>query len=139
MSIMNKISFVTLFGMILLFNIRVAISATTDIAGIYRCSGSDPMLKDPNFEENIEIKKNGDTYKVEFYVIDGAIPFWLGTAITNKNINNVFSLLYWDPNKPDTRGIELVVIKPDGSLNSVFADANRTVTGHMTCKRIKSQ
>lgn len=117
----------------------IAYGATSEISGTYKCSGTDPLLTNPSFKEKLVIKKNNGTYKVDIVETSGVIPYWYATAIVNKEIEDVFAFVYWDPKKPNVKGSELLIIKPDGSLDGVFADANKNVSGKVICRKDKTQ
>lgn len=136
MTKMIKFLLVTVLSLTILSYMSIAKSSPRDITGTYRCKGHDPYLTNPNFTENLILKKNGDSYKVELIGVDNAIPSNLGIAIFNKNIDNAFAFVYWRPANPDTKGIQFMIIKPDGSLNGTYANSNSKVIGTEVCKKI---
>lgn len=109
-------------------------AAAPDISGNYTCTGNDPSSNPPNYTDNLVIKKNGDVYNIRFLHTDSTIPYLLGTGIFNKGIDNVLSLIYWNPSNMGG-ATEVFVIKPDGSLDGYFAENSKSIAGSEICKK----
>lgn len=137
MTFRDKISLAATLVLSIFCYLPLTAHAQADVVGTYKCSGYDPLLNDPNFKENLVLKKaNNDTYKVELLELNSVLPYFIGTAIFNKNIPNAFAFVYWDPHKPDKMGAEFVIINSDGSLDAVFANANKSVAGNERCVKV---
>jgi len=139
----NKISFMTSFGIILLTASLPTFADTApatapDVSGTYNCKYHDPSSTPTDSTETITLKKNGDTYKVTMTVTDSVVPYAYGIGTFNKNINNAFAYIYWLPKTPATTNVEFFMIKPDGSLDGVFAQSNKTKAGTETCTKSSS-
>lgn len=134
-----RISFIVILSMTMVFITPIALSAPADFSGTYRCSGTDPTLDTPAFKEDIVLKKDGNNYKAEIFTVNAAIPYFIGKAIINKDINNAFALLFWNPTKPDRKGTELFLVNSDGSISGIFGYANMTNIGNESCHKISAR
>jgi len=135
MNTINKISLATVLG---IFSMSAGVSSAADapdISGTYKCSYHDPFSTPPDGTETIIFKKNGDTFKVSEIGSNSVIPYFLGKGIFNKDINNAFAYIYWQPKTPSSINVEFFTIKPDGSIDGVFAESNKDKSGTETCTK----
>ena len=133
MNAFNKISLASTLGILSLLVCTSAVAVPPDISGTYKCSGINPAANSPNFTETVVLKKNKDTYNVQ--LIYNIIPYNIGTGIFNKDVNDAFSYVYWDPKTPSSFGSVFFTIKPDGSLEGVFSNYNENKPGTETCTK----
>ena len=131
---LKKISLTISLCMLTTFTCISSFAAIPDITGNYTCAGNDPSSTPNAYTDNMMIKKNGDVYSVRYLQTGSVIPYLLGTGIVNKDASNVISLIFWDPTTP-AGATELYLIKPDGSLDGIFASSKKTVTGTELCKK----
>lgn len=136
MSALNKISLAAATSF-LFFSCGSVLASPPDISGTYTCSGSDPFTNNNAFSESLVFTKSGDTYKVKAIPAGDTFPYFLGTAMFSKNIDNAFAEVYWNIKDPTGFGTELFTIKPDGSLDAVFVGYGRDKTGTETCTKAK--
>lgn len=133
MNAINKIS--TVLGILSLLACTVAAASAPDISGTYTCTGQDPFSTPPSYTEKLVIKKNGDTYRIQLIGINSVLPYNLGTAVFNKNIDNAFSFVFWNLKDTTNFGPEIFIIKPDGSLDGVFTEHNKNKSGTENCTK----
>jgi hypothetical protein len=136
MNSLNRISLIAAFGF-LSFSSTSVLASPPDISGTYICTGSDPFTTNNAFSESLVFTKNGNNYKVKAIPAGDTFPYFLGTAVVNKNIDNAFAGVYWNIKDSSGFGTELFTIKPDGSLNAVFVGYGRDKTGTETCTKAK--
>ncbi len=108
-------------------------TTTSDISGNYQCRGYDPFGKS-NYSNPVTISKHGDTYSVEWINAKG-YPFLLGTGIFNQDVNDVISVVFWDPKKTDYFGTEVFKIKPDRSLSANWTLQGENQVGTESCTK----
>lgn len=116
----------------------VGFAATTsvpDITGTYQCKGFDPG-GNSNYANPITITKNSDIYNFQWLNSNG-VPFNLGTGIFNSNIDNIVSVVFWDPKKADFFGTMIYEIKSDGSLQGNWVIQGTTKIGTESCTKNK--
>ena len=106
-----------------------------DVTGNYQCQGYDPYGKS-NYSNPVSVTKNGETYSFQWLSSKG-YPFILGTGVFNKNVNNVISVVFWDPKKADYFGTELFEIKSDGSLQAFWTLQAENLIGTESCTKKK--
>ena len=139
MKAINKISLTTVLGILTILACTSSIAAgAPDISGTYTCTGQDPYQVPPSppaFSEKIVLKKNGDAYVLQTFSVDSSVPWDYGTAIFNKDINDSFTYVYWLVKDSTKYGSELMIIKPDGSLDGVFMDNGKNKIGTETCTK----
>lgn len=135
MNTIHKITLATALSMLGILACTSSIAAP-DISGTYKCSGVDSgSPSNPNFNETIVLKKNGDVFNVQAIHSGDLVPYDIGTAIFNKDVNNAFAYTYWSVKDSSTFGIELMTIKPDGSLDGVYLDSSETKRSTETCTK----
>lgn len=134
MTVLNKISLLAACGFL---SCTSVLASPPDISGTYMCTGSDPFTPNNAFSEKLVITKNGDTYGVKAIPTGNTFPYFSGTAIVNKNINNAFAGVYWNIEDPSGFGTELFTVKSDGSLDAVFVGYGRDKVGTETCTKAK--
>jgi hypothetical protein len=102
-----------------------------DISGKYDCHGYDPFGKS-NYKNPVTVTKNGDTYSFQ-WLNSRNYPFILGTGVMNPDINNMVSVVFWDPKKADYFGTEVFAIKPDGSMSATWTVQGENQVGTEEC------
>ncbi|MBX3709705.1 MAG: hypothetical protein KIT56_05120 [Gammaproteobacteria bacterium] len=103
-----------------------------DIVGNYQCQGYDPFGKN-SYANPVTITKNGDTYSFQWLTSKG-YPFILGTGVF-ADVDNVISVVFWDPKKADYFGTEVFTIKPDGSMTATWTVQGENQIGTESCKK----
>lgn len=136
MTALNRISLIAVFGF-LSFSSTSVLASLPDISGEYTCTGSDPFTTNNAFSESLYFTKSGDTYQVKAVPTGDTFPYFFGTLVTNKNIDNAVAGVYWNVKDQSGFGTELFTIKPDGSLDAVFVGYGRDKTGTETCTKVK--
>lgn len=134
MSAMKQISVATVLG-ILTMSTSVYSAGAADISGSYTCSYHDPFTTPNDGTETIVFKKNGDTYKISGIPTGSVLPYYVGKAIFNKDVDNAVGYIFWQPKSPSVTTVQLFTIKPDGSLDGVFAQSNKDKGGTETCTK----
>lgn len=134
MAILNKITLSIALCMMTTIPQVAAYADTPDISGTYTCTGSDPTSTPNAYTDDMVIKKNGDIYNIRYLQTGSVTPYLLGTGIVNKDVNNVMSLIFWDPTTL-AGATETYVVKPDGSLDGLFASSKKQVAGNEICKK----
>ncbi len=112
-----------------------ALSTMPDISGTYNCTYHDPLSNPPDSSETITIKKSGSNYKVTLTSKDNVVPYGFGIGMPSKSVNNAFAYIYWQPKTPATTNVEFFIVKPDGSLDGVFAESNKSKSGTEVCTK----
>ena len=135
MSAMNKISLTSMIGAL---TVLISMSAAADISGTYKCSYHDPLSNPPDGQETITIKPTGETYKVLLTAKDSVVPYAFGNGLYNKNVSNAFAYIFWLPKSPTSTNIQFFIVKPDGSLDGIFAQSNKDKSGTETCTKSAS-
>lgn len=138
MSAINHLSLATALSILLFVPTGPASASPPDISGTYTCTGSDPYSTPNEFSESLVIKKSGDTYKIQAIPTGDTFPYFLGTAIFTKGVDNAFADVYWNVNDASGFGAELFTIKSDGSLDATFIGNTRNKSGTETCVKAKS-
>lgn len=110
-------------------------STPPDITGSYQCKGYDPG-GNSNYTNPITVTKNGDTYAFQWLNSSG-YPFNLGTGIMIPNLNNVVSVVFWDPKKSDYFGTMVYAIGSDGTLDGGWVIQGTKKAGTETCIKSK--
>ncbi|AWN73649.1 hypothetical protein LEAN103870_10280 [Legionella anisa] len=138
MRVMNKLSLATVLG-ILAVSPSVYAADAPDISGSYKCSYHDPFTTPNDGTETVVFKKNGDVYKISGIPTGSVFPYYIGKGIMNKNVGNAIGYIFWQPKSPSVTTIQLFTIKPDGSLDGVFAESNKDKGGTETCTKAAQQ
>lgn len=134
MRVINKFSLATMLG-ILAVSPSIYSADTSDISGSYKCSYHDPFTTPNDGTETIVFKKNGDVYKISGIPTGSVFPYYVGKGLFNKNVSNAIGYIFWQPKSPSVTTIQLFTIKPDGSLDGVFAESNKDKGGTETCTK----
>lgn len=134
MRVLNKLSLATMLGILAVSPSTYSADAT-DISGSYKCSYHDPFTTPNDGTETIVFKKNGDVYRISGIPTGSVFPYYVGKGIFNKNVGNVIGYIFWQPKSPSVTTIQLFTIKPDGSLDGVFAESNKDKGGTETCTK----
>jgi len=116
-------------------NVSSSSSTTTgqDISGNYQCRGYDPFGKS-NYANPVLVTKREDTFSFQWLNSKG-YPFLLGTGVMNPDINNMVSVVFWDPKKTDYFGTEVFAIKPDSSMSATWTVQGENQVGTETCTK----
>ncbi|MBN9227028.1 MULTISPECIES: hypothetical protein [Legionella] len=109
-------------------------NSTTSVLGNYQCQRTDAANNTASYP--MSLTKTGDTYTLEWDNSAGD-PVLYGTGVMHPNLTNVISSSFWDPRKPDTIGIQMIEIKPDGSLQSNWVLQSDSQLGTETCTKGK--
>ncbi|CAM2962476.1 Uncharacterised protein [Legionella steigerwaltii] len=109
-------------------------NSTSSILGNYQCQRTDASNNTVSYP--MTITKTGDTFTFEWDSGTGD-PVLYGTGVMHPNLTNVISASFWDPRKPDTIGIQMIQVKPDGSLQSNWVSQADNQLGTETCTRGK--
>ncbi|WP_454780520.1 hypothetical protein [Legionella sp. WA2022007384] len=134
MRVINKLSLATMLG-ILAVSPSIYSADTSDISGSYKCSYHDPFTTPNDGTETVVFKKNGDVYKISGIPTGSVFPYYIGKGIFNKNVNNAIGYIFWQPKSPSVTTIQIFTVKPDGSLDGVFAESNKDKGGTETCTK----
>ncbi|HHT0594309.1 TPA: hypothetical protein ACTXXA_002710 [Legionella anisa] len=102
--------------------------------GDYQCQRVDGSNNTNSYP--LTVSKSGDTYTLQWENSNGD-PVLYGTGVMHPNMTNVVATSFWDPRKPDTIGIQMIEIKPDGSLQSNWVVQTDNQVGSETCTRNK--
>ncbi|MCE0723002.1 MULTISPECIES: hypothetical protein [Legionella] len=102
--------------------------------GDYQCQRVDAANNTASYP--LTVSKSGDTYTLQWENSNGD-PVLYGTGVMHPNMTNVVATSFWDPRKPDTIGIQMIEIKPDGSLQSNWVVQTDNQVGSETCTRSK--
>lgn len=102
-----------------------------DIIGKYECTGSDPTGAH-KYKANLTVEKNADVFKFTWVNANGSVNS-IGTGITNKSVNGVVSVVFWDVNKPELIGVGEYQVASDGSLQGAWAGRSETATNTENC------
>ncbi|HHF7364937.1 TPA: hypothetical protein ACPSKY_000027 [Legionella bozemanae] len=138
MRVINKLSLATVLG-VLAVSPSVYSAEIPDISGSYKCSYHDPFTTPNDGTETVVFKKNGDVYKISGIPTGSVFPYYIGKGIFNKNVGNAIGYIFWQPKSPSVTTIQLFTIKPDGSLDGVFAESNKDKGGTETCTKAAQQ
>lgn len=109
-------------------------NSTSSVLGNYQCQRTDAANNTVSYP--MGITKTGDTFTLEWDTSAGD-PVLYGTGVMHPNLTNVISASFWDPRKPDTIGIQMIEVKPDGSLQSNWVLQSDNTLGTETCTRGK--
>ncbi|STY28642.1 Uncharacterised protein [Legionella wadsworthii] len=109
-------------------------NSTTSFLGDYQCQRMDSSNN--NVTNSLNVSKSGDTYTLQWENSNGD-PILYGTGVMHPNMTNVVASSFWDPRKPDNIGIQMIEIKPDGSLQSNWIVQSDNQLGSETCTRNK--
>ncbi|MBI2785502.1 MAG: hypothetical protein HYX60_04005 [Legionella longbeachae] len=104
------------------------------LTGNYQCQRTDSANVMVPYD--LTVTKTGDTYTFEWDDKNGN-PAIYGTGVIHPNLNNVLASSFWDPTKPETVGIEMFEIKPDGTLQSNWVLQSQNQLGSETCTKGK--
>lgn len=126
MRIIKSIFYVSLLSLIS----TLGFAASGDLSGSYKCSVFDPK-NNSHYTENIAISKTSDTYRIQVYQANPALPYILGTGVVSGNALGVIS---WEPSSTWV-GTALFAIKPDGSLDGTWATSATNLVGTETCTK----
>ncbi|KTD02218.1 hypothetical protein [Fluoribacter gormanii] len=102
--------------------------------GDYQCQRVDSANNTVAYP--LTVSKTGDTYTLEWDNSNGD-PVLYGTGVMHPNQTNVVASSFWDPRKPDVIGIQMIEIKPDGSLQSNWVLQSDNQLGSETCTKSK--
>ena len=102
--------------------------------GDYQCQRVDSANNTAAYP--LTVSKTGDTYTLEWDNSNGD-PVLYGTAVMHPNQTNVVASSFWDPRKPDVIGIQMIEVKPDGSLQSNWVLQSDNQLGTETCTKSK--
>ncbi|KTC89628.1 hypothetical protein OQJ18_08400 [Fluoribacter dumoffii] len=138
MRAINKLSLATMLG-VLAVSPGVYSADAPDISGSYKCSYHDPFTTPNDGTETVVFKKNGDVYKISGIPTGSVFPYYIGKGIMNKNVPNAIGYIFWQPKSPTVTTIQIFTIKPDGSLDGVFAESNKDKGGTETCTKSAQQ
>ena len=139
MKIATSISLTAMLGALALSSAGLyAADSAPDISGSYNCQYHDPLSNPPDSTEKIVFKKNGETYRVSQIGPDSVVPYASGVGLFNSNVKNAIAYLYWLPKTPTSTNVVFFKVKPDGSLDGVFAQSNRDKSGTETCTKSSS-
>ncbi|KTD42137.1 hypothetical protein [Legionella parisiensis] len=109
-------------------------AGTSSFLGDYQCQRVDASNNTASYP--LTVSKSGDTYTLQWENSNGD-PVLYGTGVMHPNMTNVVATSFWDPRKPDTIGIQMIEIKPDGSLQSNWVVQTDNQVGSETCTRSK--
>lgn len=109
-------------------------NSTTSFLGDYQCQRMD--ASNNNVTNSLNVSKTGDTYTLQWENSNGD-PILYGTGVMHPNMTNVVASSFWDPRKPDNIGVQMIEIKPDGSLQSNWIVQSDNQVGSETCTRNK--
>src|SRR5579885_1115785 len=124
-------------GLLLISTYSPAFATPADISGNYQCTYYDLGDTSKMYTEKMTIKKNGTVYNVQVFGKDAVIPYELGTAIFNTEVDNAFAFVFWNIKDSTTYGSEIFVIKSDGSLDGAFSyNNNNNKPGIETCTKL---
>ena len=104
------------------------------IAGDYQCQRTDASNETTTYP--LSITKTNDTYTFEWADNSGN-PVFYGTGVSHSNLPNVIASSFWDPKNPDTQGIEMIEVKPDGSLQASWVLQSNNQIGSEDCTKSK--
>lgn len=107
---------------------------TSAFLGDYQCQRVDSANNTVAYP--LTVSKTGDTYTLEWDNSNGD-PVLYGTGVMHPNQTNVVASSFWDPRKPDVIGIQMIEIKPDGSLQSNWVLQSDNQLGSETCTKSK--
>lgn len=108
--------------------------SASSFLGDYQCQRVDPSNKTDSYP--LTVSKSGDTYTLQWENSNGD-PVLYGTGVMHPNMTNVVATSFWDPRKPETIGVQMIEIKPDGSLQSNWVVQTDNQVGSETCIRSK--
>ncbi|MGM9452084.1 hypothetical protein ACTAZI_01990 [Legionella bozemanae] len=109
-------------------------AGASSFLGDYQCQRVDASNNTASYP--LTVSKSGDTYTLQWENSNGD-PVLYGTGVMHPNMTNVVATSFWDPRKPDTIGIQMIEIKPDGSLQSNWVVQTDNQVGSETCTRSK--
>lgn len=109
-------------------------SNAPSFAGDYQCQRVNSSNATSSYP--LSVSKTGDTFTLQWENSNGD-PVLYGTGVMHPNMTNVVAASFWDPSKPDTIGIEMIEIKPDGSLQSNWVLQTDNQMGSETCTKNK--
>lgn len=136
MNTITKASLALTLSILALLTCATTFAASSpDISGTYNCKYHDPKSTPPDGNETIVFKKSGDTYSVKMISSGSVVPYDYGTVVFNKDVNDAFTYIYWNLKDNTNFGAELMLIKPDGSLDGVFLNNGQKKPGTETCTK----
>ncbi|PWY57024.1 hypothetical protein DGG96_01145 [Legionella qingyii] len=109
-------------------------ASTSSFIGDYQCQRVDSANNTVAYP--LTVSKTGDTYTLEWDNSNGE-PVLYGTGVMHPNQTNVVASSFWDPRKPEVIGIQMIEIKPDGSLQSNWVLQSDNQLGSETCTKSK--
>ncbi len=109
-------------------------TGTSSFLGDYQCQRIDSSNNTASYP--LTVAKTGDIYTLEWDNSNGD-PVLYGTGVMHPNMTHVVASSFWDPRKPDVIGIQMIEIKPDGSLQSNWVLQSDNQVGSETCTKSK--
>lgn len=111
-------------------------TSSPDILGTYSCTYHDATINPPDGKEILIIKKDKqNNYRMEKKGEGDSTPSIIGVGLQNKDMNHVFSFLFWWPKAPSATLVQYIVAQPDGTLEGQWVQSNRSKTGQFNCKK----
>ncbi len=106
---------------------------TTDISGVYICTGHDPFNNFNNhYKSKTTIKKTNQTYQ---FIWQDPLGRFIGTGVTAAGQSDFVAAYFANVNKPNHVGVVIYKILDNGDLSGTWTLKDKNSIGEEICKK----